>query len=205
MKPVLVAYATREGHTERVALHIADVLRTRGLQVAVRDTGDDREQIEMSDYCAAILAASIHRSKHEDEMVEFVARHRPDLEKLPSAFFSISLTEAGVEDAGSDPEKRKEASETVATMMNEFFAQTCWHPDRASPVAGALMYRRYNLLIRWVMKRIASSAEASTDTSRDHVYTDWEALDRFVDDFARELPGYRPAATRAEQGPHDHK
>jgi menaquinone-dependent protoporphyrinogen IX oxidase len=32
------------------------------------------------------------------------------------------------------------------------------------------------------MKRIAKAQGASTDTSRDHELTDWEALDRIVDE-----------------------
>jgi menaquinone-dependent protoporphyrinogen IX oxidase len=37
------------------------------------------------------------------------------------------------------------------------------------------------------MKQIAARAGGSTDTSRDHVYTDWAALDRLVDEFASAL------------------
>jgi menaquinone-dependent protoporphyrinogen oxidase len=34
------------------------------------------------------------------------------------------------------------------------------------------------------MKRIARKAGAPTDTSRDHEFTNWPALDRFVEDMA---------------------
>ena len=43
-----------------------------------------------------------------------------------------------------------------------------------------LLYTQYNVLIRFVMKRIAKHAGGATDTSRDHEYTDWVALDQFV-------------------------
>jgi len=35
-----------------------------------------------------------------------------------------------------------------------------------------------------VMKWIAGKAGGSTDTSRDHEYTDWDALGRFAAEFA---------------------
>ena len=35
------------------------------------------------------------------------------------------------------------------------------------------------------MKRIARKAGGATDTSRDYEYTDWAALDEFVDRFSR--------------------
>jgi menaquinone-dependent protoporphyrinogen oxidase len=45
------------------------------------------------------------------------------------------------------------------------------------------MYRRYNPLVRFVMKRIARKAGAPTDSSRNYDFTDWPAIDRFVDRF----------------------
>ena len=44
----------------------------------------------------------------------------------------------------------------------------------------------------WAAKR----AGGSTDTSRDHVYTDWAALDRFVDGFVKATA---PPAERARE------
>jgi menaquinone-dependent protoporphyrinogen oxidase len=68
-------------------------------------------------------------------------------------------------------------------MLNRFFRETNWHPDHVKAVAGALLYTRYNVLTRFVMKYIAKETGGSTDTTRDHEYTDWENLDRFFDGF----------------------
>jgi menaquinone-dependent protoporphyrinogen oxidase len=38
------------------------------------------------------------------------------------------------------------------------------------------------------MRIIARRGGATTDTSRDHEYTDWQALDRFADELAGEAP-----------------
>jgi menaquinone-dependent protoporphyrinogen IX oxidase len=48
------------------------------------------------------------------------------------------------------------------------------------------------------MKRVASSMGASPDTSRDHEYTDWAALDRLVDQMAQEISV--PVGSTASQG-----
>jgi menaquinone-dependent protoporphyrinogen oxidase len=37
------------------------------------------------------------------------------------------------------------------------------------------------------MKRIARKSGGSTDTSRDHDYTDWAALDLFVQEFVEAI------------------
>ena len=55
---------------------------------------------------------------------------------------------------------------------------------RVQPIAGALLYQEYGLLKRLVMRMIAKRAGGDTDTSRDHVYTDWEALERFAGQLA---------------------
>jgi menaquinone-dependent protoporphyrinogen oxidase len=38
------------------------------------------------------------------------------------------------------------------------------------------------------MKRIARKAGAPTDTSRDYEFTNWQALDRFVEQLAVKTP-----------------
>jgi len=202
MHPFLIVFATREGHTGLVAQRIADVARSMGAMPVLQDARDVGEPMDLLGYSAVVLAASVHAGKHEREMQRFVELHRDELLVVPTAFLSVSLTEAGVEMRDKDPAERLAAADNVAHMMDDFFEQTQWHPDRAEGVAGALMYSKYNLLIRWIMKRIAAKEGASTDTSRDHVYTDWDALEAFTRDFvgalqsADEAPvGGREAAT----------
>lgn len=59
-----------------------------------------------------------------------------------------------------------------------------WEPPRQECFAGRLLYRKYNFLLRWVMKRIARLKGNDTGASRDHVYTDWDRVDRFAAEFA---------------------
>jgi menaquinone-dependent protoporphyrinogen oxidase len=72
-------------------------------------------------------------------------------------------------------------------MLDHFYEQTGWHPQRVKPIAGALLYTKYSIILRFVMKRIAKQAGAATDTSKDYEYTDWAALSRFIDEFVEEL------------------
>lgn len=197
MDPFLVLYATRDGHTRRIAEHVAARLLARGLAVEVCDVGHFEGSVDLELYSAAIVAASVHAGSHEREMVRFVEAHRADLEHMPSAFLSVSLSEAGAEDPAATPARRAKASEDVRGVVEAFLGDTGWSPARVQPVAGALLYTRYNWLVRFVMKRIARSAGASTDTSRDHVFTDWAALDRFVDDFVENVAAPRVEARTA--------
>lgn len=183
MKPVLILYATREGQTRHIAEYIAKALSKRGCTAQVHNVKVHPETVQLSNYSAAILAASVHAGRHEPEMESFVRKHRDQLELLPTAFFSVSLSEAGAEDPNASPEEREQSAADVDRMIEEFFVATEWRPQRAYPVAGALAYTHYGTLVRFLMKRIAEKAHASTDTSRDHVFTDWDALDHFVEVF----------------------
>ena len=188
MKTVGVLYATREGHTQRIAEHVAAELRVRGLHPEVENLRERWAAINLRDYSAVILAASVHAGAHESEMVKFVKAHRDELESMPAAFLSITLSEAGAERTDATPLEHAQFVADVEQMIDKFFKDTGWHPQRVKPVAGALLYTRYNVLVRFLMKRIARKSGGSTDTSRDHVYTDWQALDHFVDEFAGEIP-----------------
>lgn len=187
MKPIGVFYATREGQTRRVAEHIVTDLRAHGLEAELQDVRHLKPNLAFSDYSAALLAASVHTGNHEREMVQFVKQRGPQLQGMPAAFVSISLSEAGAERVNAAPEDRARSAANVDDIVQKFFVETGWRPAAVKPVAGALRYSLYNPLIRFIMKRIARKEGADTDTSRDYEYTDWVELDRFVEGFASQL------------------
>jgi menaquinone-dependent protoporphyrinogen oxidase len=197
MKPIAVLYATREGHTRRIAERVAGNLRARGFDVECKNLRDhDARAIDLSGFSAVVLVASVHAGKHEREMVKFVKKHRTELQLLPAAFLSVTLSEAGAEMSGMTQEQRARFSADVQKVIDKFFEDTAWRPERVKPVAGALLYSKYNPLLRFVMKRIAKEAGAATDTSRDYEYTDWVGLDRFVDELADDLCPSAPRTGR---------
>jgi menaquinone-dependent protoporphyrinogen oxidase len=188
MKPVLIAYATREGHTRHVADQVADTLNELGRPAALLDVRQVDRAIVLADFSGVILAASVHAGTHEDDMVDFVKTNREALAVQPTAFLSVSLTEATAEDPDRTAEERAEAARTVVETVEKFLDETGWQPTAVQPVAGALLYTRYGRVLRWMMRRIARDAGGDTDTSTDHVYTDWEALGHFVREFLDQLP-----------------
>ena len=113
----------------------------------------------------------MHVGKHEKHVTEFVRKNRGELERLPSALVSVSLAAHG------DPE---DAEGYVA----KFEDQTGWRPAHVGLFAGALLYTQYGFLKRHLMKKIASDkGSLDTDTSRDYVYTEWDGVQRFTEDF----------------------
>jgi len=178
-----VFYATREGHTKKIAERIATDLRARGATVDVFDVRACGAP-DWTKYSVACLAASVHIGRHEREMIAFATAHRAALERIGAAFVSVTLVEAGAEDPRKTDGERRAAADDAQRMIDVFVKETGWRPVRAIPVAGALAYSKYNILVRFLMKRIARKAGAPTDTSRDYEFTNWSALDTFVDTLA---------------------
>ncbi len=183
---VAVLFATREGHAKRIAERIVFDLLSLGFDsdlLAVRR----HLPFDLGHYSAALLVASVHAGHHEKEMVKFVRDHKPELEIMPTAFVSVTLSEAGAEMPDKSPDEHARFVRDVDLMMGRFFCETRWLPSVAKPVAGALLYTRYNFLVRMVMKNIARKAGASTDISRNYDYTNWPDLDMFVEEFTARL------------------
>ena len=75
---------------------------------------------------------------------------------------------------------RDAAREVVESLVK----QTGWQPQQIVCVAGRLAYRKYGFFMKLVMRHLAKKGGLSTDTSRDHDYTDWTQITRLADELA---------------------
>ena len=176
-----IFFATREGQTRKIAERVAADVRAHGVDADVISVKALRSPIRWSDYTIACLAASVHGGRHEREMIAFARQHRDELVRRRGVFLSVTLSEAGAEDPNAPLDRRQRAAADAQRMIDVFIAETGWRPARSMPVAGALTYSRYNFFIRFVMKRIARSQGAPTDTSRDYEFTNWAAVDAMAE------------------------
>jgi menaquinone-dependent protoporphyrinogen oxidase len=182
MASTLIVYATREGQTEKVARRIADVFRSRGSAVDLVDA-DHLPALDPSRFDLIIVGSPVRAQGYLRSVVRFVRKHHVTLERVPSAFFSVGLAVVS---------KASDGRAQTREVVERFIRKTGWRPQRVELVAGALPYSKYNFLIRFVMRRIASKEGGDTDTSRDYEYTDWRAVDAFASDLA--LGAVRDAA-----------
>jgi menaquinone-dependent protoporphyrinogen oxidase len=179
-----VFFATREGQAERVAQRVARDLRERNLHVDIIDVKDVRGSIDWCAYNAAFVIASVHAGHHEKEMIAFVRHYRDELDERHAPFLSLTLSQAGAELPGNTLVQRETARGDALKMITGFMKDTGWHPEHTMPVAGALMYSKYNFIVKWVMKRIAHKAGFDGPANRDYEFTNWPAVDRFVAEYA---------------------
>ena len=102
-------------------------------------------------------------------------RHHTTLATRPSAFFSVCLT------AADDTE---ESHAATRRYLDEFVEATGWTPTRAMTFAGAIQYREYDFATRLLIRLLMRKGGHPTDTSHDHDFTDWDAVERFAHECA---------------------
>jgi menaquinone-dependent protoporphyrinogen oxidase len=188
MAEVLILFATREGQTEKIARRMAAVLEAKGHRVDLRDVDRTSRELDLRRYQAIFVGSPVRVGSYLPSIVRFVRHQRDVLERVPAAFFSVSLSVA----PHSGGRKSDGGAETMR-VVEKFTGTTGWRPRRVELIAGALPYSKYNFLVRFVMRRISAAAGGDTDTSRDYEYTDWNAVDRFASEFVDQAVGARPA------------
>jgi menaquinone-dependent protoporphyrinogen oxidase len=198
MSRILVVYGTTEGHTRKIAEFIGEKLRARGHQARVLDAASpEARQVQPASaarplrsrsapprenspegeggppYDGVILGGSLHQEKHQSALAHFVKENIDWLRRLPTAFFSCSLSMAS-----RDPAEQAEA----LRLAQQFVDDSGLDAGLVRCFAGALLYTKYDWFKRFVMKAIARREGGDVDTSKDYEYTDWDDVERFVDE-----------------------
>jgi len=184
MTRVLVLYGTTEGHTRKVATELGIALQRFGVEADIFTASPTAPG--PNEYAGVIVAASLHAGKYQQSVRRWIRAHAVALAAKPAAFLSVCL-------AVRDP--REETQRHLVEIMRGFLDSCAWKPAYVKPVAGALLYTKYNWLTRWLMKRIAAKAGGDTDTTRDYEYTDWADVRAFAREFAVSMQVRSPKPT----------
>jgi menaquinone-dependent protoporphyrinogen oxidase len=171
---VLIAYATTEGQTRKIARFCADHLIARGVSVELLplDQGDAEDPLDMARFDAAILAGSIHGGRLQPQLIRFAAQHAAALNARPGLFLMVSLAAAG-----NDPQERSHLAQIAA----EFSKTSLWTPSQVDHVAGAFRFTQYDFFKSLAMRWIAHNKGEDVDPHADKEYTDWAALAALMD------------------------
>jgi menaquinone-dependent protoporphyrinogen oxidase len=132
-----------------------------------------------------VIGSRVEGGKHASSVRDYLASHREALRKKPTVFFSVSM-------AASSPSATRDPN----GYLSDLFAELDWVPTLSVALAGALPYRKYNWFLRFVMKRISRSAGHTTDTSRDHEFTDWVRVRTLAGEIAALARPGREVATQ---------
>ncbi len=177
MAKILIVYGTTEGHTTTIVERMREAIEARGHEVRVEQATSPPVAIP-ADADGVIVGASVHKTKYQAEVHEFVLKNRERLGAIPSAFFQVCLSAA-------DPSP--ESTENTQALIDAFVESTGWRPATVETFAGMLAWTQYDFFTRLLMKLILRSMHRPReefDTSHDIDFTDYEAVQRFADAFA---------------------
>lgn len=169
---VLIVFGTTEGQTRKIAERVGERIRELNEEADVHDSTLLPSDLDVSAFKAVIVAASIHQHQYQTSITHFVKEHRRALASRPTAFISVSLSAVLAADR-----------DDAQSCVDEFLAETGWHPTHVEHVAGALLYTQYDYLKRQIMKFIVWQGGGPTDAGQDYEFTDWNALTKFTDGF----------------------
>lgn len=169
---VLTVFASSHGQTAKIAEALAARLRERGADVDVCDAHADTVPAP-DDYDVVGLGSRVRHGRHDPAIHRYIDRHLSSLQARQSFFFSVSLT------ASDKPYLPDPGGYVYGTTY-----ATAFKADSSAAFAGALQYRSYNPILRLLMKLRSSRHGHPTDTTRDHVLTDWTQVRLFADSIA---------------------
>jgi menaquinone-dependent protoporphyrinogen oxidase len=183
MKPWLIAYATREGQTRRIAEHVARHLEQCRVPTVIVDlsTIAPTTPFELVDYGAVILASSVHNRRHEPEAVEFARWHARELSSMVCVVLSVSSVEMIAESPNCSRFWRTLAARAATKLLADFCEQTGLGGAQTFPIAGALAYTKYSRSQRFAFQCFARLTGLPTDAAQDHSATDFVELNRRID------------------------
>ena len=169
---LLIAYASTEGQTHKIADRVASIARELGNQVELYDTASLEGIPSIGAFEHVVIAASVHEDRHQESAANFVVAHLDQLRAKKSALISVSLSAATADG-------QKEAQHYV----DGFTAVTGWSPDKTLLLAGALDWADCDYFQRQVLEHILAERGLTPDRKGYHEFTDWQALEKFVKDF----------------------
>src|SRR5262249_19772021 len=129
---ILIVFGTAYGQTAKIASRINDILATGGLSVTLMNA-DSARSVDLSEFDGVIVGSSVITGRHRRSVRSFVESHLTTLNRIPSAFFSVSGS-AGSADASQQARAR--------SVMEQFLNASGWYPDLMTTFGGALAYTR---------------------------------------------------------------
>ena len=171
---VMIAFATIEGQTGKIARFVESEVREAGQGVVVFDVSDETGSVSFDDVDKVILAASVHERRHPKPFEVFLASQRQELRSRKTLLISVSLS-AAFEDGF------EEANEYVVEMK----MRTGFTPDAEALVAGAVRSGSYDYFQSQVVRHVVLRDHDYDPGESEHEFTDWKALASEIADFLK--------------------
>ncbi len=165
MTSVLILYMTRGGHTARIARRLCEHIGATGGRAEMMSLVEAaHEGVDWNRYDVVALGAPVLYGKYDQSVIEFVTRHRRELESKPNSFFNVSVV-------ARVPEK---STVEGNRYMQKFLQLSPWRPRDLKVIAGKVDYPAWPWLDRFMIRLIMKMTHGPTDTTAVIDYTNWD-------------------------------
>lgn len=163
---ILIAFATIEGQTGKIARFVESEIRKARHDVVIFDIADAARSISFDGVDKVILAAPVHERRHPVAFEAFLAGHRHELQSRRTFLISVSLS-AAFQDG------LEEAHDYVVEMK----MRTKFSPDCEALVAGAVRGDSYDHFQSQVVRHVVlRDRDYDPGVGVEQEFTDWHAL-----------------------------
>jgi menaquinone-dependent protoporphyrinogen oxidase len=165
MTSVLILYMSRGGHTARIARRLCEHIGATGGRAEMMNLVEaEHEGVDWNRYDVVVLGAPVLYGKYDKTVIDFVTRHRAQLESKPNSFFNVSVV-------ARVPEK---STVTGNRYMQKFLQLSPWRPRDLKVIAGKVDYPAWPWLDRFMIRLIMRMTNGPTDTTAVIDYTNWD-------------------------------
>ncbi len=165
MTSVLILYMSRGGHTARIARRLCEHIGATGGRAEMMPLVEaEHEGVDWNRYDVVVLGAPVLYGKYDKSVIEFVTRHRAQLESKPNSFFNVSVV-------ARVPEK---STVEGNRYMQKFLQLSPWRPRDLKVIAGKVDYPAWPWLDRFMIRLIMKMTHGPTDTTAVIDYTNWD-------------------------------
>jgi menaquinone-dependent protoporphyrinogen oxidase len=179
--PLPVFYATRDGHSRRIAERIATRLTAAGIAAEAVDVAGPHSLQGLAALPYMVLIAAIRYGYHLPEAEAALDLYAALDIKPPLALASVNLT-------ARKPDK---CTPQTNPYLRKWIKRRRLKPDLAVAIAGRLDYPRYDLFDRLAIQFIMTLTSGVTDPTAVVEYTDWAGVDAFAAELAERVRAHQ--------------
>lgn len=170
-----IFYSTRDGHSCRIAEHIAARLTASGTNAKAENAATFPFSADaIRDLPVVVLVAAVRYGRHMPDADKALEAYATLENKPPLALASVNLT-------ARKPHKR---TPQTNPYLRKWIKRQKLSPQFAIAIAGRLDYPRYSTFDRLAIQLIMTMTKGPTDPMAVVEYTDWDSVDAFADQLA---------------------
>ncbi len=168
MNKVLICYGTRYGTTTEVVQEMSNTARELGVQVDVVNLEKETPFPEPDDYDLVIIGSGIQVGQWTKKPLNFIEEKLDALSKKKVALFVVS-------GYAGNPDKVAEAQAEYLDSMPEKYPGL--KPISTALIGGMFEFKRYNLVVRALVKRIVKSQLSPGEELPEKIdFRDWDMI-----------------------------